>query len=418
MPKKDAPEFSYNEKTGMYRKQIKNPCNGKWISVYGKTRAEIRRNIQERTAELEAAAQAGDNPFVYQYAAEWYRLKTVDLGQKRKDDYRNAINNHICPIIGTMRVVDVTPADIDRVMAQLAGKSKSLQQKVTTVLRRVFKYAVKNKLITESPCEDLTAGGKDAAEKVPLTREQQCRLCAAVKGTRADLIVALALYAGLRREEILGLQWDAVHLDDPVPHLSVIRATRWDGKNQPIVSEVLKSDASRRDIPLPPQLVTKLHEAKETAKGAFVVCDSKGGPMSSTSFRKAWDAIRVRSVRDGLQLGDKIPKHNIIVSLDFRVTPHQLRHTYITELILAGANIKTVQYLAGHKSVQLTLDIYTHLLDNRPCDTAPAVLQAFQAKNQVKSTPENAQSIDNQGLSDNRPDTFRYRRLPPLAASR
>lgn len=68
MPKRNAPEFSYNEKTGLYRKQIKNPCNGKWIPVYGKTKAELRQKVQAKTAELVAAQRDVDDPFVYQYA--------------------------------------------------------------------------------------------------------------------------------------------------------------------------------------------------------------------------------------------------------------------------------------------------------------------------------------------------------------
>ena len=84
-----------------------------------------------------------------------------------------------------------------------------------------------------------------------------------------------------------------------------------------------------------------------------------------------------RPVERKLNLGDKVPNSNTYISLDFSVTPHQLRHTYITELILAGANIKTVQYLAGHSKVSLTLDIYTHLTERQPKFTVAAVLAAF-----------------------------------------
>ena len=58
MAKRNAPEFSYNPKTKQYRKQIKNEYTGKWVSVYGKTKAEVRAKIEERRSSwaLQAAA--------------------------------------------------------------------------------------------------------------------------------------------------------------------------------------------------------------------------------------------------------------------------------------------------------------------------------------------------------------------------
>ena len=56
----------------------------------------------------------------------------------------------------------------------------------------------------------------------------------------------------------------------------------------------------------------------------------------------------------------------MVYSLDFEVTPHQLRHTYITNLIHASVDPKTVQYLAGHESSKITMDIYVKVKYNRP----------------------------------------------------
>ena len=78
-----------------------------------------------------------------------------------------------------------------------------------------------------------TIGGAPAAEKEPLTAEQQARLVAAVRGTRAAQFVMIGLYTGLRREEILGLEWDCVHLDASPPYIAVRRALRWGDGNQP-----------------------------------------------------------------------------------------------------------------------------------------------------------------------------------------
>ncbi|HIT02562.1 MAG TPA: tyrosine-type recombinase/integrase [Candidatus Enterenecus merdae] len=68
---------------------------------------------------------------------------------------------------------------------------------------------------------------------------------------------------------------------------------------------------------------------------------------------------------------------HVIYSLGFEVTPHQLRHTYITNLLLGGVDVKTVQVLAGHEHAKITLDIYAHLTYNQPKDLISKVKAAF-----------------------------------------
>ena len=63
--------------------------------------------------------------------------------------------------------------------------------------------------------------------------------------------------------------------------------------------------------------------------------------------------------------------------VDFDVTPHLLRHTYITELCVSGMYIKKIQYLAGHEDVQMTLRIYTHATNNTPNELGPTVVKIF-----------------------------------------
>lgn len=77
-------------------------------------------------------------------------------------------------------------------------------------------------------------------------------------------------------------------------------------------------------------------------------------------------------------LGEKAA-HNgkVIYSLDFEVTPHQLRHTYITNLIHSSVDPKTVQYLAGHESSKITMDIYAKVKYNRPDELVRTMGGAF-----------------------------------------
>ena len=106
MPKRNSPEFYWDEKRKRYRKRIKDKATGKWVSVYGKTKDECRSNAKRRAAELAEAARVKEIPFVFEYAAKWFELYTSEVGEKRKDDYRNAINNHICPVIGGLPITD------------------------------------------------------------------------------------------------------------------------------------------------------------------------------------------------------------------------------------------------------------------------------------------------------------------------
>ena len=391
MSKTTRPEFYYDETRKLYIKKIKNPADGSWVKVYGHTKEEVRRNRDAKLRELEARRELRDNPFVWTYAAQWFKLHTGGYSKKRQQDYANAINNHICPVIGSLQLRAVTYSHIRAVMAEAEGLSRSSQQKIVTSLRRIFESAVKDGILVENPCEDLSPGGQDAKEKAALIRSQQAALLAAVRGLPIETFVCICLYSGLRREEALGLRWRDVELDGASPHINVRSSCNWEGKNQAVITDLLKSEAAWRTVPIPPQLVACLRRAKEAAGSSeLVIFRGDGEPLSASAFRRRWDAVKLRTVRvwkgrirgkdveRQLNLGDTVPFHpGVTVSLDFHVTPHLLRHTYISELILAGVSVKRVQYLAGHSSPIETLKIYTHLMENRPEDLIADVLRAF-----------------------------------------
>lgn len=378
------------------KKKIKDE-RGVYIAVYAKTSQELAQKVAERTAEIERRKQLAENPLVWQYAQTWYKLYTPRLSDSRKSDYAIAINRHICPIIGTRHMLDVTPGDIADVMLACADLSRSSQDKIVCALKKIFAAGEKAGVVRANPCVDLRAGGKRAAEKEALTRQQMRTLEDAVAGTRIYPFVMIGLYAGLRREEILGLQWDCVHLDGAAPYISVRRALRW-VHNQPVVSDELKSAAARRDVPIPPTLVGCLSDLQRTATGDYVISSSDGQPWSMTAYRNAWRYITRRqtgtskrtehgeTVLREKKLGETVRNSKVQITIDFDVTPHILRHTYITNLILSGANVKVVQYLAGHSKVETTLNIYTHLIERSPEANLGAVLAAFPA-------PESAENV-------------------------
>ena len=161
------------------------------------------------------------------------------------------------------------------------------------------------------------------------------------------------------------------------------------------ISTVLKTPASRRDIPIPKCLVECLREAKRSSKSAFVISNRKGGPLSEGEFVGVWYHVKNHTAGEKINYkyvnGEHIryttcpilgshrkgsPNH--VYSLDFHVTPHQLRHTYITNLLYMGVDPKTVQYLAGHKNSKTTMDIYAKIKYNKPQELLPVVNAALR----------------------------------------
>lgn len=116
-------------------------------------------------------------------------------------------------------------------------------------------------------------------------------------------------------------------------------------------------------------------------------------PLTKIQFRRLWDLVSKRQAKERVyyryingvktpfkveaKLGERSKHGNCVYSIDFEVTPHILRHTYVSNLLLAGVDIKTVQYLAGHEKSKTTLDIYAHLAYNKPEDTITKVRKAF-----------------------------------------
>lgn len=395
------PEFYFDGT--YYRKRVKL-ASGCWKDVRAKTKETLRAKLYD----LETAQRMGvildDKTTVAELAAQWYNNRKDGLSMSRQEDYRSAINLRICPVLGAMKVRDVKPEHCQRVMAQASSYSFSTQQKTVSAMKQIFECAVDNGLMLRSPAEKIKAGGAKPKEKKPLTVEQCAQLEAAVAGTRAYIFVMLGLYAGLRREEICGLQWKDIDLEADPPRLTVNNAIQFSG-GKAVLSPTLKSSAAYRTIPLPPCLADALQDERERSKSLFVIHAADGGQISYQGMRNIigiidrrsppTEAKKARRAAREAELGRPIAPRKTqknIVKIGFRVTPHQLRHTYITRLIENRMDIKKVQYLAGHEDIRMTLNIYSHVVGNAPEELIETIAQAFSGQspgqNENLNTPE------------------------------
>lgn len=326
-------------------------------------RAKDPKELEEKVLKAQILVNAGvdicsEETFGH-FAQMWYDIyKKPYLRENSQNAIKYVLNQHILPYIGGYRLRDISPMQIQSIMASLSDKSNSLQSKVLIALKSIFKAAQENGLVGKSPVSSmLKAGGKKTAEKAALTPQESDWLLQHVKNERAHTFLLIALHTGMRRGEILGLQWDDIDFAAKMIH---IRHNAVLGRYKTSVSDMLKINAGRRSVPLSTELEKYLQEQQARSKSKYVLCLRNNKVMTLSSFRSMWKLIE-----------RELPEHHITARL--------LRHTYITRLFEAGLDIKEVQYLAGHSTVDMTLRVYTHYdRKSREAQTAEKVRAAFE----------------------------------------
>ena len=398
MAKKRVPYFNYNTVTingHQYFKAYVMNADKKLVIVYGKTIEELCQKYEEAENRTENDVFTRRSPTVKEYCEKWLLMQSANVRATTLIDYTSKVNRHIIAPLGHMRMAEVTADDIKLALVPVSKKSASVFKSVNILYKCIFNSAEDSKIITYNPTRFLSnkGGGVPQKDRDALTDEQVALLLDTARGLPPYVFIMLGLYAGLRREEILGLKWECVFLDTNAPYIQVRRAWHTEN-NRPIIMTELKTKAARRDIAIPDCLAECLREARASSTSEYVVANREGGPLTYTEFRSLWRFIVVRTAKPRKakkKVGGKYVKYmlypqlgemarnngKVQYTLDFEVTPHQLRHTYITNLIAAGVDPKTVQYLAGHESSKITMDIYAKVKYNKPEEVAKALTGAF-----------------------------------------
>ena len=393
--KTEVPQYGTIMQKGIqyYRTRIMD-ADGKQVSLYAATCEELYEKQLEARRQVEEIIFRRQHPTVAEYCQKWLLMQSAKVSASTLRGYTADMKNYIIKPLGEMYMEEVTADDIRLALVPLSKKSEGLYSTVNMLLKCIFYSAERSQILEHNPCVGISGkGGKPAKKREALTDQQVEVLLDTVRELPPYLFIMLGLYSGLRREEILALQWDCVFLDESTPYISVRRAWRTE-HNRPVISTVLKTKAAKRDIPIPKCLVDCLREAKTASKSDYVISDSEGQPLAASQFQRVWQYVVVRSTKprnyykyvNGQSIKYTVtptlgmtqrnqPKNKY--TLDFDVTPHQLRHTYITNLLYAGVDPKTVQYLAGHENSKTTMDIYAKVKYNKPEELFSVVNGAF-----------------------------------------
>jgi len=338
---------------------------------YGRSRqeAERKRNEYVRLQEQGFTADA-DSMTVNDWIDEWLRRYKSRLEAAYAVSFGYHVNR-LRDALGDRLIRGVVEADLQESLDSIADMSASTITKYHSVICQVFSTARRNKIIRDDPSEYLDVPDGYAGSHRALERWEIDTIMANWDKHRAGLWAMLMLLCGLRRSEMIALDWRNVDLEHRQLH---VREAAVVLKNQTYVKDRAKSPAGIRSLPISDPLYAALCAVPPERRVGQVCLSVQGKRLTESGFNRGWHGFclamqRICNGEDLDQRGRRKRLETRIAEAEakgrqyvlFRVRSHDLRHTFATALFEAGVEPKAAQYYLGHSSIKMTLDLYTHL---------------------------------------------------------
>lgn len=335
---------------GRYISGRKENGKAKYKSVYARSYAECSNKLRLARCDL---LPVNDPMTVSALFNAWLFSRKASVKQTTYANYRYMFDHYVNVKLGEHRVDTLNAFVLNRFISELiesGGKNgSSLSAKtvkdIAVMMKSFFDYGESEyslldpmKNVSPPKCESTEIQVFSAAD---IFKIRQAAIC----GDTAELGILLCLYTGLRIGEICALQWGDIDL---VNNVIRVRKTLTRIKNPEGVSpktiviiDSPKSKKSLRDIPIPTFMLSVLAERK---------CYHQNSNHFLTGSQKYIEPRSYSSKYKGFLKRINVPYKNF----------HVLRHTFATECIRQGIDVKTISELLGHSSVKITLERYVH----------------------------------------------------------
>lgn len=364
-------------KPGTLTESAKHGKGSRWRARYVDSRGQEHEQLFTRKADATAwlenitttivtgtyVAPGAGTVAVGQMHTQWLKVQ-AHVKDSTKAARASAWSVHVQERWEHVEVAEVQTSGIRAWVHDLreGGAAAPTIENALGVLRQILALAVEDKRIPRNPCDGVKAPRREHVARAYLTHQQVAELAAAV--ARDGLVIRFLAYTGLRYGEMAALR---VQDFDMLRRRVNIRqsVTEVAGK----LTWSTPKTHERRSVPFPRFLVVELAARMEGRnRGDLVFTAPAGGVLRIATFRTRILNPAVDKLR-GLD-DDGNP------TTDWpRPTLHDLRHTAASLAISAGANVKAVQTMLGHKSAAMTLDTYADLFP----DDLEAVADAFDA---------------------------------------
>ncbi len=404
MPRRSLHEYSSKGRHPKGEGSVFKRSDGRWIAqitledgkqkqYYAKSEKDANIRLRKALDEMERGSLITEkDQTLKQYLEHWLenvKRPSIKIGSYLR--YRDLLDLYILPALGHLSLRKLKTEHLEAFYSRLqkdgradgqGGLSAKTVRLVHGILYQSLEAAVKRRRIAYNVCRDVTLPRIERKEMLTLTAEEAQRLLATAKGHRSEALLTLALTTGLRRGELLALQWKDIDWKDG--SLQVRRSVnRYAGQGFK-VSEP-KTKQSRRKIVLP----------------AFVL--------------EALKEHRTRQLEECLQAGSAWENHGLVfannygnflnpshLGIDFHkllhkaklplVRFHDLRHTAASLLLKMNVSPKMVQEILGHSHIEMTLGIYSHVLPGIHEEAMAKMDQLF--KNPIDNDQEAMAKMD------------------------
>lgn len=293
--------------------------DGKRTSIYGRTEEELQQKFATlRRRRKKRTAPKTEKPVVetlYTWLDKWVELFKSDKVKPRTlSAIQSCIKVHIKPNFNDDSLNSLSPIQIEERLKKIS--SSRMRKYSYQILNEAYKKAMQLKLIKENPFALVDVPQHKEIKGTPLTQEEQAQFIAAIADCPFRVYFLFLLYSGCRRCEGLSAQWQDVDFEK---RRILIRGT--------------KTEKSRNYIPLFDNLAELLNEIPVELRVGLI------NPYSEQQVERAFKKL--------------CPNHRI----------HDLRHTFATNCIEAGVELKAVQAWLRHSNIGITADTYAHATD-------------------------------------------------------
>lgn len=359
---------------GRYQIKIRLP-NGQRKSVYGRTEAEVKREVKRLQSEIaDGQPVTSGRQSLCQFLSghrEWpaHDAQGVPLepkgwlgtvvrpGVRASVYHRYEINCrvHIIPELGTRQLSKLTAPYIQQFLAdkqdpakQKPALSPRTVHQMLAVLRNALNVAVSWRLIPFNPCLGVRPPKVPRSKYTTLSGDDVLILLERVQGHQLECFVTLACTTGLREGELLGLRWQDV---DPVRGLLMVRQQAQRIPHQGWHFPEPKSETSNRLVILTDPGMAALERQRERVG------------MMRAAANGSWqdfDLVHPNRLGRPIEKGNLLRRWRMFLEkegFDY-MKPHELRHTTATVLFALGVAMPVVQEILGHSSISVTSDIY------------------------------------------------------------